>query len=150
MNNMVFDIQSAMFRTTMDKYVIKVSAADTLTALRNSLDVASKAEVITNPLDEQQNLVASEECAKRRSEALTHLAEQRDCVFRAPSDEERLRGATGRSLSGWCAGPEVTTPSEIAARTALRTRLLQTTFMSFNRYRTRLDRQARGRTRRCH
>ena len=29
-------------------------AADTLTALRNSPDVTSKAEIITNPLDEQQ------------------------------------------------------------------------------------------------
>ena len=81
---------------------------------------------------------------KRSSETLVHLAEQRDYVFHVISDEERLRGATGRSLSGWFPEPEATTPSEIAARTALRARLLHTTFMSVNRYRTRLKRQARG------
>ena len=41
-------------------------------------------------------------------------------------------------------GPEATTPSEIAALTALRTRLLQPSFMSVNRYRSRMERQARG------
>ena len=95
-------------------------AADTLTALGTSPDVTSTAEVITNPLDEQQQQqVALEERAKRRSETLVHLAEQKDYVFHAPSDEERLRGATGRSLSGWFPKPEVTTPSEISAQAAL-------------------------------
>ena len=66
----------------------------------------STAEIITNLLDEQQQQqVAREERTKRRSEALTHLAEQRDYVFHAPSYEERLQGAAGRSLSGWFAGP---------------------------------------------
>ena len=125
--------------------VTEHGAADTLTALRNSPDVTSKAEIITNPLDEQQQQqVDPEDRIKQRSETLAHLAEQRDYVFHAPSDEERLRGVTGRSLSGWFPGPEATTPSEVAERTALRARLLQPTFMSVNRYRTRLERQARG------
>ena len=46
-------------------------AADTLTALRTSPGLASTAEVITIPLDEkQQQLIASEESAKRRSETM--------------------------------------------------------------------------------
>ena len=100
--------------------VTEHGASDTLTALRNSPDVTSKAEIITNSLDEQQQQqVARERRANRRSETLAHLPEQRDYVFHAPSDEERLREATGRSLSGWFPGPEATTPSEIAARTAI-------------------------------
>ena len=59
--------------------VLEHGAADTLTALRTSPDVTSTAEVITNPLDEQQQQqVALEERAKRRSETLVHLAEQKD------------------------------------------------------------------------
>ena len=47
------------------------SAANTLTALRTSPDVTSTARVITNPLDEQQQQqVAREERAKRRSETM--------------------------------------------------------------------------------
>ena len=70
-------------------------AADTLTALRTSPDIASTAEVNTTPLDEQQQQLApSEERAKRRSET-----GQRGYVSRAPSDEERLKEAGGRSLS---------------------------------------------------
>ena len=54
-------------------------AADTLAALRNSPDVTSKAEIILNPLDEQQQQqVDREERMKRRSEILVHLAEQID------------------------------------------------------------------------
>ena len=83
------------------------SAADTLTALRTSPDIASTAEVNTTPLDEQQQQLApSEERAKRRSET-----GQRGYVSRAPSDEERLKEAGGRSLSGWFIGPETTSPS---------------------------------------
>ena len=124
---------------------LEPGAADALTALRTSPELTSTAEVITNPLDEQQKQqVAREERAELKSETLIHLVDQRDYVFHAPSDEERLRGAAGRSLSGWFAGPEATTPSEIAARTALRTRLLQPSIMSINRYRPRLERQARG------
>ena len=80
--------------------VLERGAADTLTALRTSPDLTSTAEVITNPLDEQQQQqVAREERSKRRSKTLVHLAEQRDYVFRAPSDEERLKEADGQSLS---------------------------------------------------
>ena len=49
------------------------SAADTLTALRTSPDATAK--VHANPLDEQQQqIVASEERAKCRSETLVYLA----------------------------------------------------------------------------
>ena len=50
----------------------------------------------------------------------------------APSVEEYLKEAAGRSLSGWFIGPEATTPSDIAAQTA------------FNFFKSLLDRQARG------
>ena len=66
-------------------------AANTLTALRTSPDLTSTAEIITKSLyEQQQQQVAREERAKRRSENLAHLAEQRDYVCHAPSDEERL------------------------------------------------------------
>ena len=72
------------------------NAADTLTALRTSPDITFMAKVTTNPLDEQQQQQVSRE--ERASETLDYLAEQRDYVFHAPSDEERLRWAAGRSL----------------------------------------------------
>ena len=57
--------------------VIECGATDTLKALRTSPDVTSNAEIITNPLDEQQQQqVARENRAKRRSETLVHLVEQ--------------------------------------------------------------------------
>ena len=50
-------------------------AADTLTALRTSPDLASTAEVNTNPIDEQQQqLFASEERARRLSKTMSRLA----------------------------------------------------------------------------
>ena len=69
-------------------------AADTLTALYTSPDLASTAEVITNPLDEQQqqHQVAREERAKRRSEILLHLAEQDTMSFMHPQMRSASEG----------------------------------------------------------
>ena len=56
--------------------VLERGAADTLTALRTSSEIPSTFEVITNPLDEQeQQQVARKECTKRRSKTLVHLVE---------------------------------------------------------------------------
>ena len=86
--------------------VLQCGASETLTALRTSPDLTSTAKFVTKPLyEQQQQQVAREKRAKRRSETLAHLTEQREYVFHASSDEERLRGATGRSLSDWLAGP---------------------------------------------
>ena len=56
--------------------------------------------IITNPLDEQQELaVQREESAGRHAQMVTTLRNQRDYVFTPPSVEERLRQTTGRSLT---------------------------------------------------
>ena len=53
---------------------LECGAADTLTALRTSPDLASTAEVNASPLDDQQRqLVASEERSKRRSYTMVRL-----------------------------------------------------------------------------
>ena len=58
--------------------------------------------IITNPLDEQQELaVQREESARRHSQMVTTLRNQRDYVFTPPSVEERLRQTTGQSLATW-------------------------------------------------
>ena len=48
--------------------------------------------IVTNPLDEQQELaVQREESARRHAQMVTTLRNQRDYVFTPPSVEERLR-----------------------------------------------------------
>ena len=85
---------------------LKRGDADTLTALRTSPEVTSPAMVNINPLDEQQQqIVAHEENAKRRSAIMALSSDQRQYVVCAPSVEERLKEVAGRSLSGWVIGP---------------------------------------------
>ena len=61
--------------------------------------------IITNPLDEQQELaVQREESARRHSQMVTTLRNQRYYVSIPPSVEERLRQTTGQS---WQRGPLV-------------------------------------------
>ena len=133
---MGFPLPPSLVKTTIVVHLVHslnvvLRTAYTLTALRNSPDLASTTGDTTNPLDEQQQqFVASKERAKRRSEIMARLVDQRDYVFRAPSDKERLKEAGGRSLSGWFIEPETTSPSEIAARTTLRERHLQPCVMS--------------------
>ena len=49
---------------------------------------------------------------------MTRLAVQRDYVYCARAVEERLKEEARRSLSEWFIGPEATTLSDIALRTA--------------------------------
>ena len=64
--------------------------------------------------------------------------------FMLPQMRSAYEGQQVAPSRGWFSGPEAATPSEIAARTTLRARILQPTFMSVNRYRARLERQAWG------
>ena len=74
-------------------------AVNTLIALRISFYVALNAKINMNPLEkQQQQIVAREERAKRKSETMTRLTSQRYYVFRAPLDKERLKEASGRSI----------------------------------------------------
>ena len=77
--------------------------------------------IITNPLDEQQQMILHrEESARRQTEMATALERRRDYVFTPLSVEERLRQVTGQTLATWVIGPEATSPEEIANRQVLR------------------------------
>ena len=61
-----------------------------------------------------------------------------------PPIDERLRQVAGQSLSAWRTGPEATTPSEIAARDALRALYLTPEIVPMAEYQARLQNQALG------
>uniref|UniRef100_A0AAV1T276 Uncharacterized protein n=1 Tax=Peronospora matthiolae TaxID=2874970 RepID=A0AAV1T276_9STRA len=89
---------------------------------------------ITNPLDEQQQLlVQREENAQRFVQMAATLERQRNYVFTPPSVEERLRQAAGQTLAMWVIGHGPKTPEEVMSCQAIRERCL-----------ARLDMQARG------
>uniref|UniRef100_A0AAV1TLK1 Uncharacterized protein n=1 Tax=Peronospora matthiolae TaxID=2874970 RepID=A0AAV1TLK1_9STRA len=70
--------------------------------------------IITNPLDEQQQLlVQREENAQRHVQMTVILERQRDYVFTPPSVEERLRQAAGHTLATWVIGHGPKTPEEV-------------------------------------
>ena len=82
--------------------------------------------IVTNPLDEQQELaVQREESARCHALMVTTLRNQRDYVFIPPSVEERLRQTTGQSLATWTIGPVATSPEEVASGKAPRERYLK-------------------------
>uniref|UniRef100_A0AAV1UPZ6 Uncharacterized protein n=1 Tax=Peronospora matthiolae TaxID=2874970 RepID=A0AAV1UPZ6_9STRA len=82
--------------------------------------------IITNPLDEQQQLlVQREENAQRHVQMATTLERQRDYVFTPPSVEERLRQAAGQTLATWVIGHGPKTPEEVVSCQALRERYLE-------------------------
>ncbi|CAI5702380.1 unnamed protein product [Peronospora effusa] len=119
-------------------------AADALTALRDPPDVSSTVTV-TNPLDEQQQrAIDQEEGAKRRTKNMTRLQDHRQYRFKPPTVEERLKEASGHSLSGWTIGPEAISPEDVATRTALRQRYLEPHITTQSQYLARLNRQMRG------
>uniref|UniRef100_A0AAV1TJX2 Uncharacterized protein n=1 Tax=Peronospora matthiolae TaxID=2874970 RepID=A0AAV1TJX2_9STRA len=101
--------------------------------------------IITNPLDEQQQLlVQQEENAQRRVQMVATLKRQRDYVFTPPSMEERLRQAAGQTLATWVIGHEPKTPAEVVSCQALRERYLEPHLTTQSQYKARLDMQARG------
>uniref|UniRef100_A0AAV1VFB2 Uncharacterized protein n=1 Tax=Peronospora matthiolae TaxID=2874970 RepID=A0AAV1VFB2_9STRA len=81
--------------------------------------------IITNPLDEQQQLL-------------------RDYVFTPPSVEEHLRLAAGQTLATWVIGHGPKTPEEVVSCQALRERYLEPHLTTQSQYKVRLDMQARG------
>uniref|UniRef100_A0AAV1US31 Uncharacterized protein n=1 Tax=Peronospora matthiolae TaxID=2874970 RepID=A0AAV1US31_9STRA len=101
--------------------------------------------IITNPLDEEQQLlVQREENAQRHVQMATTLELQRDYVFTPPSVEERLRQAAGQTLATWVIGHGPKTPEEVMSCQALRERYREPHLMTQSQYKARLDMQARG------
>uniref|UniRef100_A0AAV1UDA6 Uncharacterized protein n=1 Tax=Peronospora matthiolae TaxID=2874970 RepID=A0AAV1UDA6_9STRA len=83
----------------------------------------SDENIITNPLDEQQQmLVQQEENAQRHVQMAATLERQCDYVFTPPSVEERLRQAAGQTLATWVIGHGLKTPEEVVSFQALRER----------------------------
>ena len=77
--------------------------------------------------------------AKRRSRSMVMLKGKNSM----PLNHYLWRSALKRHLSGWFIWTEATTPSDIAAQTALHERHLQPCVKTLNRYKTSLSRQAR-------
>uniref|UniRef100_A0AAV1VLB6 Uncharacterized protein n=1 Tax=Peronospora matthiolae TaxID=2874970 RepID=A0AAV1VLB6_9STRA len=100
--------------------------------------------IITNPLDEQpQLLVQREENAQRHVQMSTTLERQRDYVFTPPSVEERLRQAAGQTLATWVIGHGPKTFEEVVSCQALRKRYMKPHLTTQSQYKARLDMQAR-------
>ena len=79
--------------------------------------------IVTNPLDEQQELATQrEESARRHTQMVTTLRNQRDYVFTPPSVEKDLRQTTGQTLATWTIGPVAASAEEGTSGQALRER----------------------------
>uniref|UniRef100_A0AAV1V920 Uncharacterized protein n=1 Tax=Peronospora matthiolae TaxID=2874970 RepID=A0AAV1V920_9STRA len=101
--------------------------------------------IITNPLDErQQLLVQREENAQRYVQMAATLKRERDYGFTPPSVEERLRQAAGQTLATWVIGHGPKTPEEVVSCHALCERYLEPHLTTQSQYKARLDMQARN------
>uniref|UniRef100_M4BQA2 Uncharacterized protein n=1 Tax=Hyaloperonospora arabidopsidis (strain Emoy2) TaxID=559515 RepID=M4BQA2_HYAAE len=126
-------------RTMSDTPMSEVRPPTTLSPFAERDEV-----IVTNPLDEQQQLaVQREESARRHAQMVTTLRNQRDYVFNPPSVEERLRQTTGQSLATWTIGPVAASTEEGASGQALRERYLEPSLTTQSQY-VRLELQARG------
>ena len=94
-------------------------AADVLTALSRTRDPESN--IITNPLDEEQEqIILIEERARRRAAEIAKAKAHSEYRFTPLSaDEQRLKEIAGHSLAIWTSGDRARTREEIAARDAL-------------------------------
>nr|CCA27704.1 conserved hypothetical protein [Albugo laibachii Nc14] len=102
-------------------------------------------EVITNKLDEQQQLrVEAGECARLSYTTIASDETRRDYGYQLLRVDERIRQVTGQSLAGWVTGPEAMTPVDIALRDALHEKYLTLQVTTTQEYLARLDAQARG------
>uniref|UniRef100_M4B4F1 Uncharacterized protein n=1 Tax=Hyaloperonospora arabidopsidis (strain Emoy2) TaxID=559515 RepID=M4B4F1_HYAAE len=87
-------------RTMSDTPMSEVHPPTTLSPFAERDDA-----IITNPLDEQQNLaVQRDESVRRHAQMVTILKNQRDYVFNPLSVGERLRQTTGQTLETWTIG----------------------------------------------
>uniref|UniRef100_A0AAV1UC75 Uncharacterized protein n=1 Tax=Peronospora matthiolae TaxID=2874970 RepID=A0AAV1UC75_9STRA len=101
--------------------------------------------IITNPLDErQQLLVQRKEKAQRCVQRAATLECHRNYVFTPPSVEERLRQAAGQTLATWVIVHGPKTPEEVVSCQALHERYLEPHLTTQIQYKARLDMQARG------
>ena len=101
--------------------------------------------IITNPVDEQQELaVQREESARRHAQMVTTLQNHRDYVFTPLSVEECLRQTTGQTLATWTIGPVAASLEEGASGQALRERYLEPYLTTQSQYKARLEIQARS------
>ena len=82
--------------------------------------------IITKPLDEQQELILQRvEKARRRAHTQAVIQNRSGYVFSTPDVEQRLRQTEGRSLATWAIAPEATSPEDIALRKVLHERHLE-------------------------
>ena len=101
--------------------------------------------IITNPLDEQQQLALQhEESAQRRRQLAATLEGRRGYLFTPLGLEERISQTTGHSLATWAIGAEPSSSDEVASRQVLRERYLEPFVTTQSQYKLRLDAQARG------
>ena len=101
--------------------------------------------IITNPLDEQQELIRQrEERALRRTHTQTVIQYRSGYVFSTPDVERRLRQTEGRSLSTWAIGPKATLPGDIALRKVLNERYLEPFLTTQGQYKSHLESLAHG------
>ena len=96
--------------------------------------------IITNPLDEKQELILQrEEKARRRAHTQAVIQNRSGYVFSTPDVEQRLRQTEGRSLATWAIAPEATSPEDIAFRKALHKRYLEPFLTTQGQYLAHLE-----------
>ena len=101
--------------------------------------------IITNPLDEQQQLALQhEESAQRRRQLAATLEGHRGNLFTPLDLKERIRQTTGHSLATWAIGAEPSSSDEVASRQVLCERYLEPFVTTQSQYKLRLDEQSRG------
>ncbi|CCI11439.1 hypothetical protein ABG067_006881 [Albugo candida] len=86
-------------------------------------DVNAPSAHMTNPLDEQLQLILSKKRSARCwSQASAVSKSHRDYVFTPPDVEERIRQTVGHSLSGCAIGQKATSSTDLASLQVLRER----------------------------
>ena len=99
--------------------------ADALATMHRMLDRDS--DIITNPLDEEQEMaILIEERAQRRAQKIAKAKLHSEYRFTPLSADERLKEIAGRTLAIWVSGPKSRMKEEVAAREALNERYLTT------------------------
>ena len=107
--------------------------------------LGSDENIITNLLDERQELVVQQQDrAQRYAHIRATLQHQSDYVFTPPSVEERIRQTNGQTLATWVIGRAATSPEEVATCQTLRERYLEPFLTTQGQYKARLEMQARG------